>query len=338
MSAQGPNDRPEDDELDFDLAGSEAGELMDEPLSDDALDFELDEFDTDRPAAEMAEDEFPLIEEADGLPLMEETLVEADHFETASSSSDLADDQWIPTVEPQTFSPAASAPASAESDLSRHFDPPTHASDGLDSDREPPTGTGWGGWVAITACLLALGALAFAWLKPAGDPAVMAQLASLAQDNQVLVQKIDALETEVANAPRTGPAVESLMRRITSLEQATQDQASTDDLTRMLEEQQALIQALQSEIQQLQTQSTQTTTSGQWSVHVSSFSRRANAESIRDELRNAGYPAEVHASEVQGRTWYRISLSGFSDRGEADLKRREIGEKLGYTQAWISRD
>lgn len=75
-----------------------------------------------------------------------------------------------------------------------------------------------------------------------------------------------------------------------------------------------------------------------WVINVASLSHESKAERHAEKLRTAGYPARVRAAQVNGRTWYRVQLSGYANRLEANAAADELGAKLGVVDAWASRE
>lgn len=75
-----------------------------------------------------------------------------------------------------------------------------------------------------------------------------------------------------------------------------------------------------------------------WVLNVASLSHESKAERHAEKLRAAGYPAQVRAAQINGRTWYRVQLSGYANRLETSAAADELGEKLGVVDAWASRE
>lgn len=63
---------------------------------------------------------------------------------------------------------------------------------------------------------------------------------------------------------------------------------------------------------------------GNWFVQVGSFSKKANAEELRERLRGAGYTAFVETSTVEGQTAHRVKVGPEMDRARAEKSRDEI--------------
>lgn len=69
-------------------------------------------------------------------------------------------------------------------------------------------------------------------------------------------------------------------------------------------------------------------TSG-WSIQVSTTRNIETARRHRDDLIEAGWPAYVVSSFVDGQSWYRVRVGGFADAAEADRTRSELSLSLG---------
>jgi len=72
-----------------------------------------------------------------------------------------------------------------------------------------------------------------------------------------------------------------------------------------------------------------------WTISLASVPDAIAAEREMQKLRAAGYAAVAPAVTVNGRTWYRVQLQGFSSADDARAKADEIKAKLGYANAWL---
>jgi len=70
-------------------------------------------------------------------------------------------------------------------------------------------------------------------------------------------------------------------------------------------------------------------TSG-WSVQVATTRNVEVARQRRDDLIEAGWPAYVVSSFVDGQSWYRVRVGGFADATEADTARAKLSLSLGH--------
>jgi cell division protein FtsN len=71
-----------------------------------------------------------------------------------------------------------------------------------------------------------------------------------------------------------------------------------------------------------------------FTVHLSSFRDRDNAEGYRNKLTAAGEQAFISETEVNGQHWYRVMSGRFKSREDAasygrDLKRRDLTADTG---------
>ena len=75
-----------------------------------------------------------------------------------------------------------------------------------------------------------------------------------------------------------------------------------------------------------------------YSVQVASFLKPERAESLIEELTEQGYHAYLHPFEAPGRPlWYRVKVGKFADRDMANLALEKL-EKLGKSDAMITRN
>ena len=66
-----------------------------------------------------------------------------------------------------------------------------------------------------------------------------------------------------------------------------------------------------------------------WSVQISTTRDIDTARQHRDNLIEAGWPAYVVSSFVDGQSWYRVRVGGFPDAAEADRARGKLSLSLG---------
>ncbi len=65
-----------------------------------------------------------------------------------------------------------------------------------------------------------------------------------------------------------------------------------------------------------------------WIIQVGSFTKTENADSLRDQLRQAGYPAYVETGSSQGTTKFRVRVGPELDRERAVSQRDAIALKI----------
>ena len=69
-----------------------------------------------------------------------------------------------------------------------------------------------------------------------------------------------------------------------------------------------------------------------WSIQVSTMRDIETARRHRDGLIEAGWPAYVVSSFVDGQSWYRVRVGGFADAAEADRTRSALSLSLGQDE------
>lgn len=75
---------------------------------------------------------------------------------------------------------------------------------------------------------------------------------------------------------------------------------------------------------------------GAWTVHLESLSTAAAAARSQAQLRARGFPVSVHTADVGGKTYHRVSLSGFGTWQGALAFKNGIAAKLGFATAWVA--
>lgn len=66
-----------------------------------------------------------------------------------------------------------------------------------------------------------------------------------------------------------------------------------------------------------------------WSIQVASFPTRAEADAALATLQTDGHAAYRVAALVDGQTWYRVRVGGFSTKGRAETARTALAQTLG---------
>ena len=74
---------------------------------------------------------------------------------------------------------------------------------------------------------------------------------------------------------------------------------------------------------------------GAWIAHLKSHRIEAFATSSRDALHQAGYAAEIRPADVDGQSWFRVSITGFENAAEARAFANRLEGRFGITGAWI---
>ena len=77
--------------------------------------------------------------------------------------------------------------------------------------------------------------------------------------------------------------------------------------------------------------------SGNWAVVLSSESSEKAAIEQQIRMRATGVETEYVRAINGGRVWYRIQVSGFSNKQEAKKQRAILAKKLGIPDVWLTR-
>jgi cell division septation protein DedD len=64
-----------------------------------------------------------------------------------------------------------------------------------------------------------------------------------------------------------------------------------------------------------------------YTVHLSSFSKPANADALKAKIEEAGFPASVMEVTVNSKLWFRVVSGLFDDRSAAEAHSREIHQR-----------
>ena len=74
---------------------------------------------------------------------------------------------------------------------------------------------------------------------------------------------------------------------------------------------------------------------GRWVINLLSDPNKALAERFADRAREQGIPVEQTHSEVEGRVFWRVQITGFETAREARIHADEIKAKLRLKDVWI---
>jgi hypothetical protein len=74
---------------------------------------------------------------------------------------------------------------------------------------------------------------------------------------------------------------------------------------------------------------------GSWAVNLESLTSEKAAAAAVNRLRSQGINAETYALVIDGITWYRVRVPGFSSSVEARAYAENVLVKAGFSQAWI---
>lgn len=75
---------------------------------------------------------------------------------------------------------------------------------------------------------------------------------------------------------------------------------------------------------------------GGWVVNLASFSGEAQARGLLKTLQQAGVPAELQTTMLNGDTRHRLRVTGFPTRDEAKRYAGQLDEGLGLRGPWVS--
>jgi hypothetical protein len=74
---------------------------------------------------------------------------------------------------------------------------------------------------------------------------------------------------------------------------------------------------------------------GRWVINLLSDPDKALADRFADRARQGGVPVEQNRSEVKGRVFWRVQITGFETAGEARAHADEVKAKLRLKDVWI---
>lgn len=76
---------------------------------------------------------------------------------------------------------------------------------------------------------------------------------------------------------------------------------------------------------------------GQWRLNLISVTNESSVTSIKAKLNSAGYAADIQTAVVHGKDWYRLGISGFNSRQEANAIAASIEGLYGISGAWSNK-
>jgi len=77
--------------------------------------------------------------------------------------------------------------------------------------------------------------------------------------------------------------------------------------------------------------------SGDWIINLESFNASDDANAYATRLTQRDIHADVMAIQIKGKAWYRVRLTGFPSKREAEKQRLILVKKLSLNSAWISK-
>ena len=77
---------------------------------------------------------------------------------------------------------------------------------------------------------------------------------------------------------------------------------------------------------------------GSWVINLLSDPNQALAARFADDARSRGIPVEENQTQVKGRTYWRVQITGFETAAEARSEAQEVKEKLQLKDVWVFRE
>lgn len=76
---------------------------------------------------------------------------------------------------------------------------------------------------------------------------------------------------------------------------------------------------------------------GSWAINLASLRQKADAERFLAKAGSKGVVAEINQGTVDGKTYWRVQVTGFSSAEEAKAKAGDVRGRLGLKDVWIMR-
>jgi hypothetical protein len=76
---------------------------------------------------------------------------------------------------------------------------------------------------------------------------------------------------------------------------------------------------------------------GQWSINIASYTSQGIADRKLAKFRQQGVDAVQTSATVNGRTIYRVRVTGFANRREAEAEAAVIRSRLGLQETWVTK-
>ncbi len=76
-------------------------------------------------------------------------------------------------------------------------------------------------------------------------------------------------------------------------------------------------------------------TAGSWAIIIASVNSRSAAEKALARLKGKGIAADIHPTTVKGKDWFRVRVSGFASRAEAEIQKTYLAQQHGIKGVWI---
>ncbi len=84
-------------------------------------------------------------------------------------------------------------------------------------------------------------------------------------------------------------------------------------------------------------QNAQTGKGGDWSINLASYTKQSAAEKVRGRFLARGVATDQVVATVNGKTYYRLRVTGFESRQAALTQSAVIKEKLGLGETWVTK-
>jgi hypothetical protein len=78
-----------------------------------------------------------------------------------------------------------------------------------------------------------------------------------------------------------------------------------------------------------------TMTNGPWAVVLASYTEEQSAVDLTQTMGIAGYPARIAEVQLSGTRYYRVVVTGFGDRGQAQSYIDQTATQFGVFDAWL---
>ncbi|WP_341326570.1 SPOR domain-containing protein [Methylotuvimicrobium sp. KM2] len=206
--------------------------------------------------------------------------------------------------------------------------------------------------IAIIALLIAG---IFAWISNNRNTDLTAQVSRLSAQQQqpgkiVGRQHYDELAAKIKRlSQQVSELSDAKEARLDSTEPKV---IRADKINDLLEKQKILFDKfnnLENKIKQLSVKSTANSKSGtrqrsyapkaqDYSINIGAFQKAATAEKKAGRLRKEGITVDINEVVVDGKTWYRLTIPGFSSMQEAQRFSETLKKQFGIKSVWIGVD
>jgi len=72
-----------------------------------------------------------------------------------------------------------------------------------------------------------------------------------------------------------------------------------------------------------------------WTVQVASFRRETDAGNLAKKLKGKGYSTHVTTAQIDNKTWYRVRIGEFTNRGEAGEIQRQLASRDNISKTLV---